>query len=206
MSISSISAATSRPPNVSFEERSVEDRAASIESGGLQMKSVDYVVLNQPGSKDSVEREAAPWLENLHQNPNFDRLWVERVRETYKLWKAGHEVTPDGTHIRMWAPISKAEAETLIAAKLLTVEDLANANEDSLRRIGIGARALKMKAIAWLEAAQKTGKTAEEITHLRAKAEIQEKQIEELREKIRQLARANEQPKAEEAVTDDFLT
>lgn len=201
MNISYNAEAGKRPPNVSFEERSIEDRAATAAAGSAKFRSVDYVVLNQPGSKDSVEREAQPWLDALHQNKNFDPLWVSRVKETYKLWKQGHEITPDGTHIRMWAAIDKAQADTLIAARLLTVEDLANASEDSLRRVGIGARDLKNRAKAWLEAAAKTGKTAEEITLLRAKTEMQDKEIAELREKIRLLARA---PK-EELVTDDFL-
>jgi predicted RecB family nuclease len=203
MSVGLMNTGGPRPPIVNFEERSVEDRAATAQVGGKQMKAVDYVLLNQPGSKDTVEREALPWLETLHQNRNFDSGWVSRVKEHYKLWKQGHEITPNGTHIRMWAAIDKAQADTLIGAGILTVEDLASANEEALRRVGIGARALKMKAVAWMEAASKTGKTAEELTLLRATVETQEKQIAELRDKIRLLARA--QAKTEEPVTDDFL-
>lgn len=202
--VSNLNAGGPRPPIVHFEERSVEDRTATLAAGSIQMKAIDYVILSQPGSKDSVEKEAVPWLEDLHKNKAFDPLWVARVKEHYKLWKAGHEITPDGTHIRMWAAVDKGQADTLIGARILTVEDLANANEESLRRVGIGARALQMKARAWLEAAAKTGKTAEEITMLRAKTETQEKEIAELREKVRLLARA--MPQVEEAVTDDFLS
>lgn len=202
--ISNLNTGGFRPPIVHFEERSIEDRTASLAAGSIQMRAIDYVILSQPGSKDTVETEAVPWLDELHKNRAFDSSWVSRVKEHYKLWKAGHEITPDGTHIRMWAAIDKGQADTLIGARILTVEDLANANEDSLRRVGIGARALQQKARAWLEAAQKTGKTAEELTLLRAKTEMQEKEIAELREKIRLLARA--MPKAEEPATDDFLS
>ena len=205
MSVGLMNTGGPRPPIVNFEERSVEDRAATAAVGGKQMKAVDYVLLNQPGSKDTVEREALPWLEALHQNRNFDAGWVARVKEHYKLWKAGHEITPNGTHIRMWAAIDKGQADTLIGAGILTVEDLAAANEEALRRGGIGARALKMKATAWLESASKNGKAAEELVLLRAKTEMQDKQIAALTEKVRLLARANVEPKAEEAVTDDFL-
>lgn len=205
MSVGLMNTGGPRPPIVNFEERSVEDRAATAQVGSKQMKAVDYVLLNQPGSKDTVEREALPWLESLHQNRNFDSGWVSRVKEHYKLWKQGHEITPNGTHIRMWAAIDKAQADTLIGAGLLTVEDLASANEEALRRVGIGARDLKNKAVAWMEAASKTGKTAEELTLLRATVETQEKQIAELRDKIRLLARAQAQAKTEEPVTDDFL-
>ena len=34
-----------RPPYVVFEQRAVEDRNASIQSGGLKMRDVDYVVV-----------------------------------------------------------------------------------------------------------------------------------------------------------------
>lgn len=203
MSVSMMGDARSRPPFIRFEERSVEDRDATIASGGLKMKAVDWVIVNQPGSKDTVEKEAKQWLDAAKHNPNFPPEWVDRFHTHYKMWKEGQEITPDGTHVRMWAAISKAEAEQLIASGLRTVEDLAIANEQALQAYGMGARGLQLKARAWLEAAAKTGKTAEEITHLRAKTEIQDKQIEELREKIRQLARPA--PKAEEAVTDDFL-
>ncbi len=204
MSVSMMGDARSRPPFIRFEERSVEDRDATIASGGLKMKAVDWVIVSQPGSKDTVEKEAKQWLEAAKHNPNFDPAWVDRFHTYYRMWKEGQEITPDGTHVRMWAPISKAEAEQLIASGLRTVEDLAIANEQALQAYGIGARGLQQKARAWLESAAKTGKTAEEITHLRAKTESQDKQIEELREKIRQLARSA--PKDEEAVTDDFLS
>lgn len=205
MSVSLLEDARSRPPFIEFEERSVEDRDASIKAGHLVMKSVDYVIIRQPGSKDSVEKEALIWLEGAKKNASFNPAWVDRFHAHYKMWKQGQEITPDGTHIRMWAPISKAEAETLIAARILTVEDLAAANEDALRTIGIGARALQQKARAWLESAAKTGKTAEEITLLRATTESQNQQIEELRDKVRMLARQLAEANNTKAPADDFL-
>ena len=206
MTISLLPDAKSRPPHVFFEERSVEDRDATIESGGVKMKSVDYVIINQPGSKDTVEKEAKVWLEAAKHNPNFHPSWVDRFVSQYKLWKEGHEPTPDGTHVRMWAAVTKAEAETLINAGIKTVEDLAAANEEALRRIGIGSRGLQIKARAWLESAAKSGATAEEITQLRVMNAAQQKQIEDLREKIRKLAQAQGQTdKTSVEETDDFL-
>ena len=206
MTISLMSAGEPRPPHVFFEERSVEDREQSIATGAVKMTSVDYVIVQQPGSKDTVEKEAKIWLEAAKHNPNFPPVWVDRFHAQYKLWKEGHEPTPDGTHVRMWAAVTKAEAETLINAGIKTVEDLAAANEEALRRVGIGARSLQQKARAWVEAAAKTGATAEEITQLRVMNEAQQKQIEDLREKIRKLAQAQGQTdKTSVEETDDFL-
>ena len=205
MNISVLPDGKSRPPHIFFEERSVEDRDATLLSGSVKMKSVDYVIVNQPGSKDTVEKEAKMWLEAAKHNPNFPPAWVDRFQTQYKLWKEGHEPTPDGTHVRMWAAVTKAEADTLINAGVKTVEDLAAANEETLRRVGIGARTLQQKARAWMESAAKTGATAEELTALRASNESQQQQIEELREKIRKLAAANIAASKPEEKADDFL-
>lgn len=205
MAISMMSSDNARPPHIIFEERSVEDREQTIATGAVKMKSIDYVIIQQPGSKDTVEKEAKAWLEAAKHNPNFPPVWVDRFNSQYRLWKEGHEPTPDGTHVKMWAAVTKAEAETLINAGIKTVEDLAAANEEALRRVGIGARALQQKARAWMETASKTGATAEEITQLRVLSEAQAKQIEELREKIRLLAKAQAAAEPASEKPDDFL-
>jgi butyrate kinase len=48
-----------------------------------------------------------------------------------------------------------------------SIEQLATANEETLNRIGMGARALKMKAEEYLLSASGHGKTAEEFTALK---------------------------------------
>lgn len=55
----------------------------------------------------------------------------------------------------------------LLDAKVRTVEDLAQANEETLAMLGMGGRALKDKAVSWLQSAGSTGKTTEELTALR---------------------------------------
>lgn len=73
-----------------------------------------------------------------------------------------------------------------LAAVVRTVEDLANANADTLRKLGMGSYALKEKAAAYLDAAT-TNKNSEavsalkiELAALRKTIEDRDSQIEEL--------------------------
>lgn len=198
-------------PHLTFSEESVEDRTLSLAAGRLVSKSVDMVTIRQPGCKDDVSREAVPWLEALHQNPNWQPEWVERAKSMYRQFKEGLEITQVGTHIRMWPPISKAEAETVMSAGLRTVEELAGANEQVLSRIGMGARALKDKARAWLDSAEKDGRGAAELNVLREQNAQQSAQIAELVAKLNQMLATPAAPAPQVvtpeavAVEDDFL-
>lgn len=179
-----------RPPTVSFEERSAEDRDASQKAGRKVFKSVDWVTIRALGSRDTVEKEALPWLEHLPKENGFLPEWVDQYRAAYARWKSGHEVTPDGSHVRSWAAIGKGEADTLIAAGIHTVEDLANAPESALVRVGIGARRLQQQARAWLSSADK-GVTAEKLLTLQTTQEQLVAQIGQLRKLVDDLRQEN---------------
>lgn len=179
-----------RPPYVEFEERAVEDRNATIKEGKLVMRSVNYAIIRPIGGKDAIEKEAEPWLDHLDKQAEqgmWPRDWAVFFRDQYKRWREGQEVGPTGTHVRNWAAISRAQAEMLTAARLLTVEDLAQANEEALQRVGIGARELQARARAWLEVAAKNG-SAEELNALRVKTDDQDRRIEELLDANKRLA------------------
>jgi hypothetical protein len=160
-----------RPPYIRFEERLEEDRDASIKANRYVHKRVDYVIIQSPGSKDTCEKIVSEWLTHceslaMMEPPQWPVQWVEGHREMYQKWLKGQEVSPLGFSVRMWPAIDKATAENLCMTNVLTVEDLATANEETMRRIGMGARQLKEKAKAWLEAGR--GSQAEEVAALRA--------------------------------------
>lgn len=178
-----------RPPYVEFEERPVEDRNETIKQGKLVLRPVHFAIIRPIGGKDAIEKEAEPWLTHLDkqvQLGTFPREWAQFFRKQYTDWKNGQEIGPDGTHVRNWAAISRTQAETLIAARCLTVEDLAQANEETMQRIGMGARSLKARAQAWLETAAQNG-SAEELAALRVKTEQQATENAELRRRMEAL-------------------
>lgn len=158
-----------RPPHVEFYEDQREDRAASMAAGHYVGIPVDMVKLRQAGAKDSVDRNAKEWLESLPRNPNMLPQWIVHINAMYDQYKRGLEPTPNGTHVKMWPAASPSEIKTLVAAGILTVEDLAVANEPTLARIGMFSRSLQQKAVAWLDSAKTTGKTAAELDDLRVK-------------------------------------
>lgn len=177
-----------RPPWVTFQQRAEEDRDATIKAGRLVMKDVDYAVLRQIGSKDTVEKVADEWLghcEIMASKGNYPTEWANAHRTMYNQWKAGQEVIPPGFPIRQWAGVSKAQAENLALAGVLTVEDLAAANEQAMGKIGMGARALKDKAQAWIDSSK--GNTGEELAALRAENSTLKQSVGELQEKMREL-------------------
>jgi hypothetical protein len=180
-----------RPPWVTFQQRAEEDRDATIAAGRLVLKDVDYAVIRQIGGKDTVEKIVGEWLSHcdlMASKGNYPGEWVTAHRGMYEQWKAGQEVVPPGFPIRQWAGVSKAQAENLALAGILTVEDLAAASEQGMSKIGMGARALKDKAQAWIDSSK--GNSGEELAALRVENSTLKQSIGELQEKTRELEAA----------------
>lgn len=172
-----------RPAYVTFEIRPEENRQASIEAGHPKFDNVDYAIITPAGSKDRVERPVSAWFAHLAQEVQAERFpsdWLQKYRNDYAAWKEGREAPIDGTPLVSWPPISPAMLKELLGLRVRTVEDLAAANEETLARLGMGARALKQQAVDWLATSNNIGKVAGQLTALQVKLEAQAKQIETL--------------------------
>lgn len=159
-----------RPPFVRFEDRSVEDREATIAQGRLMMKNETWALIHAIGSRDVVERQVDEWFSTLRaqvQRKQYPAEWLAAFERKYAEHKSGQEPSVDGTHVREWAAIDRATAQNLISASVLTVEDVAAMNEECMKRVGMNARTLKQKAQDWLKMADKR-KGAAELEQLRA--------------------------------------
>jgi hypothetical protein len=183
-------AAEDRPPYVTFEQVAVEDRAASIEAGHYVAKNVDMAYITPMGSKDRIERVVSEWFENLEEQVKQQRFkteWLSSYKAAYGAWKQGIELPPDGTPIKSWTMASPAQIKTLLAAHVRTVEDLAVANEETLGRLGMGGRALKAAAVAFLKQAEDVSKGAGRILALEqenASIKARNKELEDRFEKM----------------------
>lgn len=194
----SIALMPQRPPFVEFEQRAIEDRNASIASGGMIMRDVDYVIVRQVGSKDTVEKDAVEWLVDLDRlaaNGAYPGEWVRHFREKYNAFKAGQIEPEMGLPVRHWPSLSKAQAENLIGAGVRTVEDIAAMNEPTMQRVGMGARELKKKAQAYLES-RDANKAAEQITALRIENEAKDDRISTLEARLLALESAASKKRA----------
>lgn len=188
-----------RPSYVEFVREAVEDRKASMESGHYMTKDVDFAVITPVGSKDRIPREVTAWFLSLEESSKTARIpmeWVGQYRRMYEAWKEGQEIPVNGTPIKGWPVLSPAQQANLVSSDIRTVEDLAQINEESQRRIGMGALEFRDKAISWLKASKGTGKIVQEMSALqiensalRAKVESQDKDIQEMKAALKDLER-----------------
>jgi hypothetical protein len=65
-----------------------------------------------------------------------NKFW-ERIRVPYEAWKANETIPVDGTPLAAWAGIVKAQGEVLKARGIRTVEELADASDIVLNKIGL---------------------------------------------------------------------
>jgi hypothetical protein len=161
--------AEARPPFVQFERQLIEDREASLAAGSFRERAVDTALVTPIGSKDRYPFEVKAWFENLANEVSAGRFnpeWLQKYRNQYKAFCEGEEVPEDGTPLRSWPQISKGQVAACTSIHLRTVEDLAAANEEAINRLGMGGRALKQAAQAWLAAARGQGAAAAQITAL----------------------------------------
>jgi hypothetical protein len=158
-----------RPPYVTFEQRAVEDRGASIAAGHYVARNENYAIITPQGSKDRIERQADDWIAHLKaqvQQQRFPQPWLEAYSSAYSSWQRDQTIPENGTALLTWPPLSPAQKDMLLRINIRTVEDLAAANEESISRMGMGGRSLKDRAVQWLTSARDVGQGSERISAL----------------------------------------
>lgn len=163
-----------KPPFVIFETRAIEDRTASIEAGQFIAKDVNFAIITPAGTKDRIEKVAEEWLRDLEEGvrqERFPAMWLDAYHKRYAAFKESREVPEDGTSVRDWPALSPAQARLLMDLNIRTIEQLAESTEEGIARMGMGGRALKSKAQAWLDSAKGQGKLSGELDSLRKRTE-----------------------------------
>lgn len=195
-----------RPAYVQFERKSMEDREASVQAKRYIAKDVDFAILTPIGSKDRIPREVQSWFETLAQNVREQRIpqeWLEGYKRAYDTWKSGQEVPPTGTPIKGWPLLSPAQQANVVGANILTVEDLAQANDEARRKIGMGSLELVEKAMAWMKQMNSpAANNAAELSALQEKVRRLEGQIAAQGELIQGLKHENAELHAAKVLTD----
>jgi hypothetical protein len=159
-----------RPPYVRFERRELEDRTKTLAAGHYVARDVDYAIITPQGSKDQIPRQVDEWFQYLGEQVQQERmnpLWLQGWKEAYKMFKNGQDIPLNGTPIKTWSVLSPAQIKQVIECNILTIEDLAQANDESLNRLGMGANMLKKRAQDWVAQANGPGKVSQEMAQLR---------------------------------------
>ena len=146
-----------RPPHVVYERRAEEDRSASIEQGRYVSRDVDYAIVTPAGSKDRVERVVSDWFLMLAGEVKAERwpqTWLDQLRASYDAWARGQTPPESGTPLSTWPALSPAQVKNWAQIGIRTIEELAEANEETLSAYGMGSRDMKSRAGLFLENAK----------------------------------------------------
>ena len=146
-----------RPPHVVYERRAEEDRTASIEQGRYVSRDVDYAIVTPAGSKDRVERVVSDWFLMLAGEVKAERwpqVWLDQLRAGYDSWTRGQTPPESGTPLSTWPALSPAQVKNWAQIGIRTIEELAEANEETLSAYGMGSRDMKSRAGLFLENAK----------------------------------------------------
>lgn len=148
---------------------------------------VDFVIITPIGSKDRIPRRVSEWFTQLDQQVTEERVrpsHVQQYKDAYAAWKRGEEIPLAGTPIKGWPVLSPAQQQNILGADIRTVEDLAQVNDEAMKRMGMGSLELKEKAQAWLKQASGPGVVAQEVGALKAENRQLRSQVDSLTRQI----------------------
>ena len=130
---------------VDFELRPEEDREASISQGMPVFKDVEYAVITMPGGGLVVDKVISDELLREWKHGSGNRKPPSPfAHAAYEEWKDGREISVNGSDLKNWPGVTPAQLKMCLAAVVRTVEDLADANADTLRKLGMGSHALEL--------------------------------------------------------------
>jgi hypothetical protein len=130
-----------------------------------------FALVTPHGSKDTTEKICSEWFPRLKEEVRQGRLpaaWLIAYEGAYHAFKNDQEPPLNGVSIKNWPSASPAEVQMLVALRVLTVEDLAAANEELVGRIGMGARSLVQRAKDYLIAKNGHAPLVAELASMRA--------------------------------------
>jgi hypothetical protein len=178
-------------PRLPYVEFKSEVKESKDGDGHIHRSLVWYAHVLPIGGKDEVIHEAESWLKELRRKGEmrgpFDSnaaeygVWADTFEKIFKAAKANEEIPLNGTPLRACMAFTKLEVSQATSVRIHTLEDLASANEEAMRHMGIGARALKDKAVQLLANAD-SSKLVEENAALKAKMDVLEERIRQMEE------------------------
>jgi hypothetical protein len=152
---------------------SVQDMVASENQGRPIFRDEERVEIIMPG--------------NPHTRPvaRVTEEHKQRWPREYAAFKAGIEVSPDGTPLEEWSILKRSQVLELKALGFKTVEHVRDMDDHAIQRIGMGGRNLKQAADAFLDDANRvalTSKLAAENDRKDAEIAALRLQVEEMGE------------------------
>tara|TARA_R110000824_G_scaffold386327_1_gene581223 strand:+ start:34 stop:651 length:618 start_codon:yes stop_codon:yes gene_type:complete len=172
---------------VEFELRAAEDRDASMSAGHPVFHDTEIAIITMPGGNLVVDKTVTKELLDEWQRGIPGRKPPSPFAiGAYEAWKEGREAPVNGIDLKNWPGVTPAQLKMCQGSNIRTVEDLSLANADSIRRMGMGAVALKDKAVSYLKSAG-TNKNSEEVAALKVEMESLKEALDKKDDQIEKL-------------------
>ena len=158
---------------VEFYLREIQNQKKSEEAGRPIFESKEYVKIMPIGDKTKVRDRPVNKQEQGNVPSDirrFPRQWAAFQNKSLQ--------TTEGTPVLEWPQITRADAESLKAMNIHTIEGLAELGDHNLT--WLGARKMRDMAVAWIEKAKTNGNS---MVWAREKAEMQA-QIDALKNQV----------------------
>lgn len=123
---------------VQFYMEAVKDEEATISEGRPIYSDREYIKIIPVGDKNTVICEPV--------SEEHKMRWPHQ----YAAFKNQQTQPQVGTPLEEWPPLSKSQVLTFKGANVHTVEQLASVSDGNLTNLGMGSRALRDKAIAYM--------------------------------------------------------
>ena len=140
---------------VEFKHEPMEDRDETQRAGHIVYRDQPFVTIYLPGGMDKRVHIA---------DDNFFRKRDPSYKAAFDAWSANEDIELDGTDIKMATFLTPAQIATCRAANILTIEQLADAGDSVIERIGMGFGGLRKKAQIFLKAASGAGVATEQLS------------------------------------------
>lgn len=139
-----------------FYMDTVPDEFESMRQGRRCYKQEERVEVYMPGNNLHIPV--------LRVTDEHRQRWARE----YEAFKAGMDPAVNGTPIEEWPAINRAQMMELKYLNFRSVEDIANAPDSAIQRIGMGGRILRDRAKAFVDDAERIAVVERQSSELQA--------------------------------------
>lgn len=177
--------------HVEFYTEAVENAAKSAKEGRPIFEDKEFVRIRFAGDPKNVLVAPAHMTGTVRdEQTNLPLTYAQRFPRHYEAFKAGQAYVGSGTPIKEAPFLTEAQRRELSALNIHTLEALAELDGAGLARLGMGGRALKDKAIAFIAKASGSA----DVTKLAGENAAMKEQIEAMQKQMAELLQAKTVP------------
>lgn len=188
--------------DVQYDVRKVVKEVGAVHTKrGVDPKTGQSVDVEIPVT-EKVEEEVRtrvtihPWIDQLRdklKNGFITEDYFDYCKRALDRFMQSETAEINGVPLSDWRGVTEAMKKKAIDLGILSVEDVAEMTEDAMQAIGVGAREMKRKAKAWLDANDAPQVAAQRMINLEEDNEAMREQLAEMHALLK--AQAEAQPK-----------